>query len=71
MVGRRIAENFYRNDFQSCDSDEVVLTVEHVYSKELRDVSLSLKKGEILGIGGLAECGMHALGNIVFGPDPA
>ena len=33
----------------------------------LRDISLTLHKGEILGIGGLSESGMHELGKALFG----
>ena len=33
----------------------------------VRDVSLELHAGEILGVGGLSECGMHALGKALFG----
>ena len=32
-----------------------------------RDISFDLHKGEILGIGGLSECGMHELLKTVFG----
>ena len=35
----------------------------------LEDFSFELHKGEILGFGGLSECGMHELGRAVFGAD--
>ena len=72
MVGRDIAENYYRPDnTPDYDQNTVVLKVEDIHSPELRGISLELHKGEILGLGGLSECGMHELGRILFGVDPA
>jgi len=43
-------------------SHDVILRIEHLkYSRFLKDVSFELKKGEILGIGGLAGQGQHEL----------
>jgi len=69
MVGREIADNFYRTDFDSSYSDEVIFQAKHISSVDLNDISLALHQGEILGIGGLAECGMHELGRVLFGLD--
>ena len=33
----------------------------------MKDLTLDLHKGEILGIGGLTDCGMHDFGKILFG----
>ncbi len=71
MVGRDIADNYYRPDFAPDYQDEVVLKAEDIVSPELHGVSLELHKGEILGIGGLSESGMHELGRILFGVDKA
>lgn len=67
MVGRKIAENFYRTDWERRLSDEVALHAEHIVSGQLHDVSLEVHKGEILGFGGLTDCGMHELGKVLFG----
>lgn len=67
MVGREIAENYYRPDFVPDYQDQVVLKVDNLVSETIRKVSFHLHKGEILGIGGLAECGMHELGKLLFG----
>lgn len=67
MVGREVSEDYYRNDMESCKNEEVVLCMEHVTAKELKDVSFQLHKGEILGFGGLADCGMHILGSVAYG----
>ena len=67
MVGREMTGNYYRTDMESCKNGDVVLSMKNVYSKELSDISFQLHKGEILGFGGLAESGMHALGSIAAG----
>ncbi|MCR4909140.1 MAG: sugar ABC transporter ATP-binding protein [Lachnospiraceae bacterium] len=68
MVGRELGEHYYREDYGEKISDEVVLTVRNVTVPGIiHDVSFELHKGEILGFGGLSECGMHELGKAVFG----
>lgn len=67
MVGREIADNFYRTDYDSSCSDEVLLKAKNIAFGNLKDISLELHKGEIVGIGGLADCGMRELGKILFG----
>ena len=67
MVGREIKGNYYRTD---CDgySDEVVLEADCVTTMEnLLCLDLQLHKGEILGIGGLSDCGIHTLGRALYG----
>ena len=60
MVGREIGSAYYRTDYGTPVSDEVVLTVKNVtVLGEIQDVSFALHRGEILGFGGLSECGMH------------
>lgn len=67
MVGREIAEDYYRTDFDNRITDEVALDIKNIYTEYLKSVSFSLHFGEILGIGGLTDCGMHELGQIMFG----
>ena len=68
MVGREIGSAYYRTDYGQKISEEVVLKVENVsVPKEIRNISFSLHKGEILGFGGLSECGMHEVGKAIFG----
>ena len=68
MIGRDLSSHYYREDASCSYQDEVVLKVENVsLEKSLFDVSLELHKGEILGLGGLTECGMHELCKIMFG----
>lgn len=70
MVGREMVGAYYREDFQPSHEDEVVLSVEHITQGIVTDVSFDAYKGEILGIGGLNECGMHELGKLIFGLEP-
>ncbi len=68
MVGREMTGAYYRADHACTYQDEVVLSVDNVsYGNILFDVSLQLHKGEILGLGGLTECGMHELCKVIFG----
>jgi ribose transport system ATP-binding protein len=68
MVGRVLDNRYYRTDYGTSVSDEVVMTVKNVsVPDEIDDISFVLHKGEILGIGGLSECGMHEVGKAVFG----
>ena len=68
MVGREIGSAYYRTDYGRAISDETVLSVRNVSVEgELDDISFDLHKGEILGFGGLSECGMHEIGKAVFG----
>jgi ribose transport system ATP-binding protein len=68
MVGRELDKHYYRTDYGKPISDEVVLSVENLsVPGEIENVSFKLHKGEILGIGGLSECGMHEIGKAIFG----
>ncbi len=70
MVGREIADNYYRPDFEpKYDKDTVVFRAEDICAPNASHVSFELHKGEILGLGGLADCGMHEIGRILFGID--
>lgn len=69
MIGRDFADGYYRTDNEdSCDHDKVVLEVHNVnWGRVLKNVSFQLHAGEILGIGGLTDCGMHELCKVVCG----
>lgn len=72
MVGREVSGNLYRNDYDGSCGDEVVLTVEHLTGAwRVEDVSFKLRRGEILGVGGLSSGGIHELGRLLFGMNKA
>ena len=68
MVGREIGTAYYRDDYGTPVSNEVVLTVRDVsVPGEIENICFELHRGEILGFGGLSECGMHEVGKAIFG----
>ncbi len=67
MVGREISADYYRKDMEPCKNTEVVFKMDHVSCQDVKDVSFELHKGEIIGFGGLGDCGMHIIGNVAFG----
>lgn len=72
MIGRELKGDYYRSDFAPSRLDEVALVAENISVPGVLDnISLTLHKGEIVGIGGLSHCGMHTLGKILFGAERA
>lgn len=68
MIGRELKGDYYRSDYDGSYGDQVVLKmVDGIEGNQLKHINLELHKGEILGIGGLSECGMHTLGKALFG----
>jgi ribose transport system ATP-binding protein len=68
MVGRELVGHFYREDYDGTSSSEVVLEAKRITLRPyFKNIDLKLYKGEILGLGGLADCGMHELGKVLFG----
>ena len=68
MVGREIGSAYYRTDYGEPVTGETALSVQNVtVPGELDNISFDLHKGEILGFGGLSECGMHEVGKAIFG----
>lgn len=70
MVGREIAAVFPKREVAI---GEAVLELRHVGSRTvgLRDISLSVRSGEILGLAGLVGSGRTQLGETLFGLTPA
>lgn len=71
MVGRSVEENYYRKDRICSYESEVVLRAENISSGILEGITFELHKGEILGISGLTDGGMHDLGRVLYGITPA
>ena len=68
MIGRELKGDYYRSDYDGSYGEQVVLKmVDGIEGNQLKHINLELHKGEILGIGGLSECGMHTLGKALFG----
>lgn len=72
MIGRQMQGDYYRSDFTASHMEDITLTADSICVPGVLDhVSLQLRKGEIVGIGGLSHCGMHTLGKILFGAESA
>lgn len=67
MIGREMSGHYYREDEKGSCLPQVVLEAENVTCGALKGVSVALHRGEILGVGGLSDCGMHDLGKLMFG----
>ena len=67
VVGREV-KNVKRD---SCATDDTIMEVRNLsVENKLHDISFMLKRGEILGINGLAGAGRSELLRAVFGADP-
>ena len=65
MVGRDVESVFHRED---AERGEAVLRVEHLRAgRVLKDVTLEVRAGEVVGIGGVAGAGQNDLTQAVFG----
>ncbi len=64
MVGREIEKIFPKVD---CEKGDVVLKVEGLSGKGFREISFEVRKGEILGLTGLAGAGRSETVSAIFG----
>lgn len=68
MVGRNVDEKFPK---AKAEVGEEILRVENISCEgKFKDISFSLKKGEILGIAGLVGAGRTEIAKSIFGADP-
>ena len=67
LIGRELSGHYYRDDTGVEISKQVVLEAKNVIAGSVQNLTLQLHKGEILGIGGLSDCGMHDVGKVLFG----
>lgn len=67
MIGREMSGHYYREDTEESFENKIVLEADQVTCGGLKDITISLHQGEILGVGGLSDCGMHELGKVMFG----
>jgi ribose transport system ATP-binding protein len=67
MVGRELEQEFPRIE---SDRGEEVLRIENLSSGILKDINLSVYRGEILGLAGLVGAGRSELARVIFGAEP-
>lgn len=71
MVGRTIYEDPKEASMVTKDAPVVLKAESITLSPQVKDVSFSLKKGEILGFAGLMGAGRTELARLIFGADKA
>lgn len=68
MVGRSLEGEYYRSDKEASRGDQLILKVDNVSTASgLDNVSFDLYGGEILGLAGLSDSGIHEVGKAVYG----
>ena len=68
MIGRQMTQQFPEKTNTIGDT---ILEVKHLSNDNITDISLSLRKGEILGVAGLVGAGRTELLRAIFGVDPS
>lgn len=72
MIGREMQGDYYRSDYDGTVRGKTVLKADRLkYKDKVDDFSLDAKEGEIIGIGGLSDCGMHDVGRLLYGAEQA
>jgi len=66
MVGRPLGESYYERQKPLGDT---ILEVKGMNSRKVKDISFTVKKGEILGFGGLVGAGRTEVAQAIFGAD--
>lgn len=66
MVGREIGENYPKGNYAT---DELALEVKNLSNDKIKNVSFTLKRGEILGFAGLVGAGRTEVARAIFGAD--
>ncbi|MDR1531124.1 MAG: sugar ABC transporter ATP-binding protein [Clostridiales bacterium] len=68
MIGREVSGHYYRMDAKADYSPDIVLKAEDFHVPgQIERVSFELHRGEILGVCGLSDAGIHELGTALFG----
>lgn len=75
MVGRKLSADGFANANRKFNDDDIILSIDHLRvdmpGERTKDVCLKVRRGEILGIGGLAGHGKASISNAIFGMYPA
>ena len=66
MVGRELNETY---PVREKEAGEVIMKLDKVSGNGVKDISFEVKKGEILGLGGLVGAGRTELAQLIFGSE--
>jgi len=69
MVGRERLTDFYATNRQRSEFGDAVLELKDFTSAYFSDVTLSVREGEIVGVGGLVQSGKTELGRAILGAE--
>lgn len=67
MVGRELNETYPEREKQA---SEVIMKLDKVSGNGVKDISFEVKRGEVLGLGGLVGAGRTELAQLIFGSEP-
>ena len=67
MVGREIKETYFYTPAKNENAEPVLVADGITVDGVLHNVSFELRRGEVLGLGGLSDSGIHELGKVLFG----
>lgn len=67
MVGRELTDDYPRSTQKL---GEIIFEAKNLTNKKVKNVSFKLKRGEILGLGGLVGAGRTELARLIYGADP-
>jgi ribose transport system ATP-binding protein len=67
MTGREIKDLYLQKHPEQLAGAEEIIRLDHVTTRHLEDVSFSVRRGEILGVGGLAGQGQQYVLECLFG----
>ena len=68
MIGREVSGDYYRDDMKEDYQDDLILKVTNLnFHEDVKKVNFELHKGEILGVCGLSDAGIHEFGKVLFG----
>ncbi|MCG8530084.1 MAG: sugar ABC transporter ATP-binding protein [Desulfovibrionales bacterium] len=66
MVGRELKEAYPSRDVK-IDENEIVFKADNVSGNGVRNINLDIKKGEVVGLGGLVGAGRTEFAQLIFG----